>query len=597
MTTSDKVSVLSDSDWIVLDPALCRRISRRATGLAEELAGVLGRRPQVTCGAPERGRVLLDVRLRARGIRPQGYKLSVRADGIRLTACDDAGVFYGLQTVRQILLQTGAHVPMLEISDYPDFPQRGLMLDASRCKIPTMSTLRALVDKLSVLKINQLQFNSEHAFAYSAHEPVWCDTSPMTAEQILELDDYCHERFIEFVPNQNSFGHTERWLRHSQYRRLAECPDGFEYPWGGFSDHGSTLHPSRASLRLLGSLYDELLPNFRSSMFNVGCDETWELGKGRSRERCEEVGTTRVYLEFLKEIQKLVAARGRTMMFWGDIILHNPELIPELPENTIALEWGYAADHDFVGRCPKFKKAGVPFYVCPGTAAWNTLTGMTEKCLGNQANAARNGKRFGAIGYLNTDWGDGGHHQFQPVSYFGYAAGAAYSWCFATNEDADIADVLNRWMFQDRAGVAGGLFRDLGKVLECLPEVRGNGAPFNHFLFNPILDKKSLKGVTPARLRKCIHQFDALEARLADVRMDAPDAELVCAEFRQAVAMARHGAKRGLMGLDPSSVDRKAMRQELQALIGRYEDLWLARNRRGGLRESSARLRKALKDY
>ena len=102
------------------------------------------------------------------------------------------------------------------------------MLDISRDKVPTMATLFSLVDLLAELKINQLQLYTEHTFAYRNHPAVWAKASPMTGDEILQLDQYCRERFIELVPNQNSFGHMEQWLKLPQYRDLAEARDSIK---------------------------------------------------------------------------------------------------------------------------------------------------------------------------------------------------------------------------------------------------------------------------------------------------------------------------------------------------------------------------------
>ena len=175
-------------------------------------------------------------------------------------------------------------------------------------------------------------------------------------------------------------------------------------------------------------LYDELLPNFSSEFFNVGCDETWDLGRGQSKKLCEAKGKGRVYLDFLKKIHREVSARDKKMMFWGDIILKYPKLIRELPKNIIALNWGYEANHPFEKEAAQFAKAKIPFYVCPGTSTWQTLIGKHDNALANLRAAAKAGKKFGAIGFLNTDWGDGGHPQPLAVSWPMFAAGAALAW-------------------------------------------------------------------------------------------------------------------------------------------------------------------------
>ena len=181
------------------------------------------------------------------------------------------------------------------------------MLDVSRCKVPSMDELFSLIDLLTLLKFNELQLYVEHTFAFAEHSTVWAEASPFTAEEILQVDQYCGDRFIELVPNLNSFGHFERWLRHPPYKALAECPDGFirQEPFME-KDHGTTLKPNVESLSFMDSLYAEYLPNFRSAHFNVGMDEPWELGEGWSKAKCRKEGATNVYIDFLAKIKQQV---------------------------------------------------------------------------------------------------------------------------------------------------------------------------------------------------------------------------------------------------------------------------------------------------
>ena len=93
-------------------------------------------------------------------------------------------------------LHFGDRVPPMTVSDWPDFPNRGVMLDITRGKVPEMTTLYALVDKLAEWKYNQLQLYFEHAFAYEGHHTVWEEASPMTPAQVRALDAYCRDRYL-----------------------------------------------------------------------------------------------------------------------------------------------------------------------------------------------------------------------------------------------------------------------------------------------------------------------------------------------------------------------------------------------------------------
>ncbi len=347
-------------------------------------------------------------------------------------------------------------------------------------------------------KINHLQLYIEHTFAYAGHEEVWRDASPMTGPEIRQLDEFCKARFIELVPNQNSFGHMERWLRHPRYLPLAEAPDGADTPWGFRWTGPFSLCPTDPrSLELLGDLYSQLLPNFSSGLFNVGCDETFDIGQGRSAEECRKRGVHQVYLDFLCRVRELAARNGRRMMFWGDIILHEPALIERLPKDAIALNWGYEADHPFDADARRFSDSGLEFYVCPGTSGWCSIAGRTDNMLANQRAAAEAGLTHNASGYLNTDWGDYGHLQYLPMSYAGLAAGAAMSWCLESNRDLPLGRVLDVHAFEDAAGVMGTAACELGNVYKAV----GKSIPNRSALFSILVPSSThtdpMEGIAP----------------------------------------------------------------------------------------------------
>ena len=87
--------------------------------------------------------------LRDQVAEEQGYTLEISPQGIALTGHDLAGAFYGVCTLNQLIRQFGATLPALGIADYPDYAARGIMLDVSRCKVPTLDTLFELVDLLA----------------------------------------------------------------------------------------------------------------------------------------------------------------------------------------------------------------------------------------------------------------------------------------------------------------------------------------------------------------------------------------------------------------------------------------------------------------
>jgi hypothetical protein len=530
---------------------------------------------------------------------PEAYRLACASDAIRLTGGSVAGVWYGLQTLGQ-LAASGEALPCVDILDTPDFPERGFMLDISRNKVPTMNSLFELVDLLSSLKINQLQLYTEHTFAFSGHELVWGDASPMTGAQVRELDAYCRDRYIELVPNLNSFGHMERWLRWPEYQHLAESPHGWNFNEHLSKESGTVLKPNAQSLAFVDSLYRELLPNFSSRKLNIGCDETWELGLGWSRPEAGKAGKHEVYLRFLLKLAEQVKAHGRTPQFWADILLSHPDSINRLPREMIPVIWGYEADHPFDEQCRIVAKSGLHYHVAPGTSTWKTLTGNLPNALANLRNAARNGLAHGARGYLITNWGDLGHHQTWPLTLPGLACGAALAWSVEANLETDIAPALQAFLLDDPSGRLSEAVLRAGSLGERFP---GGGPDLPGRLFRIFFTPNANLSHHLGPLRP-----DALaevEAELEDIRalVTASDASgkkggQIREELLLNIDMARFAVHRGRTWLNSieegTPVPAADLRARLQDIVGRFESVWLARNRPGGLHDSSARMRKIM---
>jgi hexosaminidase len=442
---------------------------------------------------------------------PEFYALTISKNGIEISFRETGGLRAASATLRQLLRQFGRKLPCLKIRDWPDFARRGVMLDISRGRVPKLETLLDLAEKLSDFKINELQLYTEHTFAYRNYKSVWQSWGALTAKEIQILDARCRELGIDLVPNQNSFGHLRYFLEHPKLKKLAEVSASYADPSGEFVRRPTTLAPNHpGTIPFLRELYDELLPNFSSPFFNVGCDETWDLGRGQSKKLCEAKGRGRVYLDFLKKIHHEVSARDKKMMFWGDIILKYPKLISELAEigradlpvsqtaaqqcrpTIIALNWGYEANHPFEKEAAQFAKAKIPFYVCPGTSTWQTLIGKHDNALANLRAAAKAGKKFGTIGFLNTDWGDGGHPQPLAVSWPMFAAGASLAWNSKTFDESKLISVLSRDVFEDSTGkIADAAFK-LGFAYKMLGVHVPNETPLGTAIAAPKREEREL---------------------------------------------------------------------------------------------------------
>ncbi len=367
------------------------------------------------------GAPLPDEAIAGRG--DQAYYVLISPQRIIAGGNSAVAVHHAVQTLRQIVRLSGATWPACQIHDWPVILYRGVMLDVSRGKVPTLETLFDIVDHLALFKMNVLQLYTEHTFDFPTHPRIGLGTDPLTTEDMLLLDDYARQRHVVLQPNLNSFGHARHLLSLPEYAHLSETA----VPW--------TLTPvDEGTYHLLEDLYDDMLPAFDSRTLNAGCDETWDLGKGRSADAANEMGVGRLYLQHLLRLYEMARERGYRIQFWGDILLNHPELVSELPEDVILLDWHYEAEDEYPS-VNLFADHGRTFWVCPGTSSWNTLFPRIENSNANIRNLVQAGAERGAEGLLNTDWGDHGHYQPLGQSWYGYAFGAAQGWSGGQTED------------------------------------------------------------------------------------------------------------------------------------------------------------------
>ena len=397
---------------------------------------------------------------------PQGYTLSIAPDQVALTASDDAGLFYGLNTLLQIVRQCQTELPALRIVDAPDYPFRGFYHDVSRGKVPTRATLFALVEKMAHYKLNQLQLYVEHTFAFRRHPDLWAGSDPLTADDILALDAYCARHHIELVPSLSTFGHFYSGLVSPRKQHLNELAiDGSALPFSWWDRMGHYTLDCRnpESLALVRELIQELRPLFRTKLFNICCDETFDLGRGRNAALAARRGPGRLYLDFLRQIMAAVREAGAVPMFWGDIVGHHPELVGSVPRGAIALDWDYSADlHDT--KSALFRRAHRPFYVCPGCCGWDRWSNDLDTASANILGFARRGRRTGAMGLLNTDWGDRGHINALGNSYHGLLLGAAASWNTQDTAAAPFDAAFNALEMGDASQSFARLLREIGSA-------------------------------------------------------------------------------------------------------------------------------------
>ena len=503
------------------------------------------------------------------------FHLTIGPEVARLAAGDASAVLHAARTLRQLRQPDDPTLPCLTVVDGPALPVRGFMLDVSRGKVPTMAELLRLVSALAELRANQLQLYVEHTFAFPGHEDAWRDASPLTAAQIRILDDACAEVGIELVPNLNTFGHLERWLRHPRYRPLAECPEGWIHPLTGqFKPIPGTLKPDAASLTFVDALLADYLPCFRSRQVNIGGDEPWELGQGFSKQAVAERGKHRVYLEHLRKLCALATDRGQTPQFWGDILLEDLALAQEAPAEAVPVVWGYDAGHPFDAQGGRLRELGRTYLVAPGTSTWQSFTGRLDNALTNQREAISAALTHGARGILLTSWGDNGNHQPWPTNWPAMVAGLTHAWTGKPTEALAPGYAVLGSLSAEAATAVAQALTHLGRLDGQIAKAHRNKSLTWDFLTaKPAALTQFTEGVTTEELQRAWTYLDAAAPLLAAITAD---------DIRAELTLGADLARAGLHRAEGKTLSQR----ERGALTERYQAAWLKRARPGGLDES-----------
>jgi len=521
---------------------------------------------------------------------PEAYALTVDKDRVVVWGAGPAGLVQGTRTLRHLIAGAAPDIPAVRITDAPALAWRGVMLDISRGRVPTLETLYRMVDVISAYKINMLQLYTEHTFAFRRHPNIGQGWGALTPEELMALDTYCHDRYVDLVPCLQSFGHMRKILELPEYAHLAES----DQLWG--------LAPiDPGTYELLDDLYADHLACFRSRYFNVCSDETYDLGTGKSQAAAEHEGKGRLYLGHILRLHELAAKYGRTMMVWDDIFLHYPELVAEIPKDAILLNWAYEAQDEYP-QVNGFHEVGLRQMACPGTSSWNSLFPRLENSRVNIRNFVTAGRRVGAMGVLNTDWGDHGHPNLPGESWYGYAYGAAEGWTPGVLSDEDFERRFTQIQFGAvEAEAALGAIRALSEACTLPGILRFNGSRSIELLMgDPLTDPNcvAISDQSLARMRELAEKAgDALTYLHGAAIREEPirkEARTTLAEYRLSAALISHAARRAQAGrrLAAASTDEerhavaltlKALKREIHDLRFEYQRTWLDRSRPEGI--------------
>ncbi|MBC7288994.1 MAG: family 20 glycosylhydrolase, partial [Armatimonadetes bacterium] len=434
----------------------------------------------------------------------EGYALSVTDEGAVLIAETDAGLFYGVQTIRQLLepARGSAQIPRVRIHDWPTMRIRGVHNDQSRGQVPTLETAKRIVDFCAYYKMNLYGPYIEHTFAWAGHSDIWKGSGAWTAEEFVELCKYARPRHVMIVPQFEAFGHQSHILTKERYKHMAET-DGWSF-----------APAVEDTYKLLDDLIGQMDKAFPfHPYFGIGCDEVYDMGKGKSKELMDKLGGPgHLFAYHITRVNEILHKYGRRGMMWGDMMLHHPETMQLIPKDVIILDWHYGAAAHYPS-VKRFREAGFDVVVCPGVSGWVRIFPDLINAFANIQSIVADGQEAGALGLMNTSWGDAGAENFINYNWLPWAWGAACAWADAHTENPQ--RFLSRFARTFYGSLSDELARAQWRLAEAQRAYPWGGWSIEHFHGDPFRGKLANNLPAPSRISRFKQLLDEVEQLLA----------------------------------------------------------------------------------
>ncbi|MCB0686031.1 MAG: family 20 glycosylhydrolase [Saprospiraceae bacterium] len=381
--------------------------------------------------------------------KKEGYLLSIMKNEILIYGFDQAGLLYAVQSLRQLIsaFTSGQALRIQTIIDYPSFDFRGVMDDISRGPLSNLAFMKEQIDRFSLLKINVVSYYIEHVLKTEKHF-AYAPLDALTIDELMELREYADSFNIKIMGSFQSLGHFKEILAHPNYQNL------------GASER--MIQPAdAASLQFLFDNYDELMPVSSGEVFNINCDEAYDLDRGPAlHDLTAQIGKGGVYYNHIYPLLQHVQKFGKVPGLWGDMLLQYPEIIKNLPPQTVVFTWNYLDQDDYLPYISPFADQDISFIVTPGIVNSNRLWPDFKEVKNNISKFSYQGWENGAKGVLTTVWDDGGRHFFT-CDWYGVAIGAEHSWNPQQQDVTQFAEHFYQIFYQGHSRSFDNFLEDL----------------------------------------------------------------------------------------------------------------------------------------
>ncbi len=264
-------------------------------------------------------------------IAAQAYRLDLSPNKIRLRANAEAGLFYGVQTLIQMLntARRDFRLPEGEIADWPDLQLRQIYWDDAH-HLEHLSVLKAAVRQASFYKMNGFVIKLEGHFQYRS-APALVEPQALSPEELQELTDFGLRHFVQVIPYLDAPAHIAFILKHPEYAPLRAFPES----------NYELCATNPESMKLLRGMYDDLLAANRGvNYFYLSTDEAYYAGMAgnagcHEAEKAKQLGSNgKLLAEFITQAANYLHERGRTVIVWGEYPLTISD-IEALPRHLV----------------------------------------------------------------------------------------------------------------------------------------------------------------------------------------------------------------------------------------------------------------------
>ena len=437
---------LQETDFVInkhVNIVLDKNASKSDQFAAAELAGFLKVQFDLTATiskSASKNSIQLTRKRADKKLGVEGYALSANQNGLIARASTDAGLFYAVQTIVQLVQQQGAKVFVkgMQLRDWPDTKQRAAHYDTKHHQ-DTRAFVESFIRDIARYKMNMLIWEWEDKFEYPSHPEIGAPGA-FTMKEMQELTLYAQKYHVQIVPLVQGLGHVSFILKWPQFAHLREIPaSNFEF-----------CPLKDGTYALLNDLWqDAITATPGSEYLHIGTDETYELGLCANCKKKEtEIGKSGLFHLFVGKSARLVQPSGRQVMVWespmgwtkGRLqVYHNgmKQEKPVTPQKGVIMTESYSYETPDLKYAKEAKALGYPVYAYdpnPGIEQLflpyffvkeknDTLSG----CLENSYDFLKQNLGKGVFdGVIRTSWDDAGLPMQAWMLTF--ATTAAFSW-------------------------------------------------------------------------------------------------------------------------------------------------------------------------